>query len=203
MERTQIVFLVGCAGSGKDTVGKCFKEMGFTRVSFGDTLKKEYALQNGIDVSILHEQGPLKEFHRPGLIKLAEDARAIDELIWVNKAFKPHLEPEGRFHNQFKEGLKLVVTDARRIGDIEWAFRAKENPLLDIKLFIVNRPGIIDNDALTHEAIGYAKGLHRIVSADFPFIDGVIENDKTVEALAAKVKWIAKLYNFLPAPHIY
>ena len=43
MKTSHVIFLLGLAGSGKDTVGKAFVDKGYTRVSFADALKDEYA----------------------------------------------------------------------------------------------------------------------------------------------------------------
>ena len=73
--KRNIIFLLGEAGSGKDTVGKEFVKLGYTRVSFADAMKQQYADLNNIDVQDLQIQGLKKEIHRPKLIEFAENER--------------------------------------------------------------------------------------------------------------------------------
>lgn len=198
-KKTEVVFLVGLSFSGKDTVGKVFVDNGFTRISYADVLKQEYANLNGIDLKILHEQGPEKELHRPKLIEYAEAARTIDPLHWVSKAFSPYLDETQTF-KQLKKGLKLVVTDVRRISDIEFAVGMKEiisiglDPNISAKLFLIDRPEIKDMDNITHEAIGFLKGVHSTLS--FSVIDAIITNNSNLEDLQSKVKRIIESFNF-------
>jgi phosphomevalonate kinase len=205
MKKTQIVFLLGLAGSGKDTVGEQFVDKGYTRVAFADALKEEYSKLHGVSIKDLHEQGPIKELHRPAIITLAETRRKENPLYWIEKSFAPHLEEA----NFFKEGLKLVVTDSRRISEMQWVLERKElmydvnleerglwrrsAHYVDIKLFRIDR-GITDLDGLTHQCIGFAKGLQQVL--DYPFIDATIENHGTVQDLKTKVERIFDRYSF-------
>lgn len=148
MEPTKIIFLLGLSRSGKDTVGQMLADKGYTRVAFADSLKEEYAKTNGIDVSVLQIQGPEKEKHRGGLIELAEDRKKINPNHWLEAAFKPYLTEEGFF----KEGLKLVVTDFRRINEIEWILeRKKEIYEVNMQNLLHNSPccGVSMNDEST------------------------------------------------------
>lgn len=172
MKQTKIVFLLGIAGSGKDTVGKKFEKEGYIRVSFADKVKEEYAKIANIKLEDLHTQGPVKEAHRDGIIAFAEGEKLKDPLVWLKKAFEPYLE-----NNKFKEGLKLVITDFRRDCEVDWYYdiwlsiaefyKAKDfldnekNPI-DLKLFYINRPEVIDVDYLTHYAIGKVIGINKI-----------------------------------------
>lgn len=196
MEPTKIIFLLGCSLSGKDTIGKMLVSKGYTRVSFADAVKQEYAEQNNLNVEVLHKQGPEKEKHRSGMIELAESKRAIDPLCWLKKAFEPFLDEKG----EFKEGLKLVITDCRRSSEIEWIQIQKQHiydlntsindptikHYLDFKLIHVKRPNTIDPDVLTHYTIGYAYGLSH-ANLPFSIVDASINNDLDVKALEAKV----------------
>ena len=168
MKSTKIIFLLGEAGSGKDTTGEHFVSKGYTRVSFADALKEEYALQAGIPVEVLHIQGPEKELHRPKLIEYAEAARKKDPLIWLNKAFKKYQNEDG----SFKEDLKLVVTDFRRSDEVDWYYqmRSKVNNV-ELRMFYINRPDTGDKDVLTHYTIGKVYGVNLIMEG---FVDAVI-----------------------------
>lgn len=165
--KTKIIFLLGEAGSGKDTVGNEFVKKGYTRVSFADAMKQEYADKIGIDVQELHVQGPKKEFHRPGLIEFAEAARAIDSLIWLKKGFEPFQDS----NKKFKEDLKLVVTDFRRDSEVDWYYEMLQSGEVDLKLFQIAREDVGDKDVLTHYTIGKVKGINKV---NLGFIDAVI-----------------------------
>ncbi len=193
---SQIVSLLGLAGSGKDTVGQMFINKGFTRIAFADTLKKEYAELHGIAVEDLHKQGPIKELHRPSIIAYAEAKRKEDPLYWIAKAFAPYLDSDGNL----KPDLKLVITDMRRISEIQWVFDRKTDLIPDGKvsvdafLFRIDRD-IIDLDGLTHQCIGFAKGL-QYVHSDLPMIDATILNHGNLKELQDKVERIFKVYSF-------
>lgn len=198
--------LLGCSRSGKDTVGKYLVDKyKYTRVSFADAVKEEYAAKVGIDVSVLHTQGPEKESHRAGLIEFAEGERKKNPLCWLERAFKPHMEDikESMDSYAFKEGLNLVVTDCRRTDEIDWVAYFKDlinhvrlemlaeghqlELYINLELWYVNRSEaeLTDTDVLTHKCIGYARGYHR--AAGYPVIDCIINNDDTLEALYSKV----------------
>lgn len=165
--KTKIVFLLGEAGSGKDTIGKEFVKRGYTRVSFADVMKQEYADLMEINVSELHIQGPKKELHRPGLIEFAENKKKEDPLIWLKKAFAPYQDTS----ENFKEDLKLVVTDFRRESEVDWYYGMLKSTDVSIYLFRVSRKDIEDNDVLTHFAIGKAIGINKVLTG---FINAVI-----------------------------
>lgn len=207
MKNTNIVFLLGCSRSGKDTIGEhLVNKYNYKRVSFADAVKEEYAANQGIDVSILHTQGPEKEAHRAGMIEYAESERKKNPLCWLEKAFKPYMEDvkESMDSYAFKEDLNLVITDCRRIDEIDWVVYFKDlinhvrleleaegqtfEPYLNIELWYVQRQEAedADTDVLTHKCIGYARGYHRAAIA-YPVIDCIISNNDTIEALSAKI----------------
>lgn len=186
---TKIVSLLGLAGSGKDTIGQMFIDKGFIRVAFADVLKKEYADLHGISVEDLHKQGPIKELHRPSIIAYAEAKRKEDPLYWISKAFAPYIDVEGNF----KPDLKLVITDMRRISEIQWVFERKVKGE-EVFLFRIDRD-IVDLDGLTHQCIGFAKGL-QYVHSDLPMIDAIILNHGNLKELHDKVERISQVYSF-------
>lgn len=200
---TSVVFLLGEAGVGKDSIAEEFVKNGFIRVSFADALKQEYADQNNIDVKILHTQGLEKESHRLRLIKFAEAARAKDPLVWLNKAFEPYIDPLTR---AFKKDIKLIVSDHRRNAEVEWYYNlyakiSRMNNLergysyfpLRLGLFHVVRPGTNDPDVLTALAIGMAHGIDLVNPG---FINAVINNDSTQEVLKEKIKNLMFSFHF-------
>lgn len=199
MNKTQLIFLLGTSHCGKDTIGKVFIKYGYQRLGFADIVKQEVADHYKISVEELYEQGPVKEKWRPIIIEWAEEKRAIDQSYWINKTFKPFLDEK----NAFKEGLKLIVTDIRRTGEIDWIFEYKKmikelnafslelKHYVDVKLFYIHRE-TNDQDILTHKAIGYALGINKIHQH---FIDSIIENDKDIELLDNKVVNIIENFN--------
>lgn len=200
LEASNLIFLAGLASSGKDTLGQMFVDKGFTRVAFADTLKAEYAKLKNITVEELHIQGPIKESHREGIIFYAEAKRNEDPYYWINKAIEPYLDEKG----QFKEGLKLVFTDVRRISEIDWIYSFKEinywgeqnidtSHYIQTKLFLINRPSILDADVLSHETIGYLKGLNKV--SPFTLLNATILNDSTKEDLEKKFTHLCKTYS--------
>ena len=172
----ELIFLLGEAGSGKDTIGKEFIKKGFIRTSFADTLKEEYAKENNVDVKDLMVQGPIKEEHRKALINFAEEAKLKDPLIWLNKAFEKYIDPStGLLSN-----CRLVITDFRRKYETDWISLHKD--AYDIKVFYVKRDGTNDPDVLTHYCVGYTfgKGL----------VDATITNNGPLELIGDKINYI-------------
>lgn len=213
MKQTNIVFLLGTSKAGKDTIGNYMVEKyNFERVSFADVLKEEFAKLKDIDVKILHEQGPEKEFYRPELIEYAEAKRAINPTCWLEKAFEKFLD-----NGNFKEDYNLVITDCRRDAEIDWVadqkniiisvneriadlqeqkFRNRE--FLEVvemeahyfRVYLVYVKNDIaeknDLDMLTHYCIGYAKGKG--------VVDVTLLNNSTLDELKKKTD---KLINCL------
>lgn len=191
---SSLIFLLGEAGSGKDTIGEFFINKGYTRVAFGDAAKEEFAKINLIPLQTLHIQGPTKELYRYELIKYAEAKRNEDPLYWIKKAITPFLDE----NNNIKEGLKLVFTDIRRVSEIDWIYDFKkineyglemvgEAHYIQTKLFLIEREGVEDDDKLTHEAIGYAKGIN-YADPNVKFIDAIIKNNNTKEDLYERLE---------------
>ena len=198
-ESSKIVFLLGKAGSGKDTVGELFIKKGYTRIGFADAVRTEYAERYNVPMEHLTRQGPLKEKHRPNIIELAEGKRDIDPYYWANTALTPYLEK-----GIFKPNVKLVITDARRISDIVWYYNMlKTTTYLNadgrteyknfLNLFYVDR-NVEDLDVLTHYTIGYAQGYSKADTV-LPLITATIDNNGTLEELSQKVEDCFTFYN--------
>ena len=200
MSKTKICFLLGYSKAGKDEVAEVFKSNGFTRVGFADKVKSELAEKLGIDVKVLHEQGSEKEALRPKMIEYAESERAKDPLVWLKKALQTYEGPDGKL----KRGLKLVISDCRRIDEIYWLHDIKnyiksikdsgQQDYLEVSLFLVERPGaaLADDDILTHDAISYAQGINRMQPK---FIDGVINNNEDLAVLREKTNKLIDIFD--------
>jgi phosphomevalonate kinase len=186
----KIVFLLGLAKSGKDTIGnQLVNNYEFTRVAFADAAKEEYAKQKNIDIKDLHIQSSIKEFHREGLILMAEEARKKDPEIWIKKALEPFLLHKENIFS-FKNNIKnIVITDCRRKPEIDYILKGKALGL-PFNLVLIEKPNNYDSDILTHETIGYAQGLHKALTIyeKKGLIDAIIVNDKDIESLNKKVQ---------------
>jgi len=215
---TSIVFLLGEAGSGKDSIGKILvEEHGYTRVSFADAVKDEVAKLHDMDVKLLHEQGPVKEKMRSAMIELAENERAKDPLHWLKLAFLKHQDEEFNF----KPGLKLVITDCRRDSEIDWLYALKQEIYVANTqsqgraqhyvfpyLFLVKRDNKpIDTDVLTHGCISYAMGIQKVLHEktlmthnDIRLLDGFVHNNGTIDNLKSKIQAVVENFNL---NHIY
>jgi|ERR1035437_1599019 phosphomevalonate kinase len=170
----KIVFLLGTSQSGKDTIGEELTNNGYTRIGLADKAKEELAEKLNIPVDFLINQGPEKEKYRGELIKFAEDKRTENRFHWIEKAVEPYLNEE----TFLKEG-NYVFTDIRRISEIEWFEKVKDLGV-NIKIFLVIRPGIVDNDYLTLQTI--AKTLREGLVTD------KIMNDGSLIELKTKIK---------------
>jgi len=165
-----VIFLLGKSQVGKDTICEYLKKYNFKRIAFADELKKNYALINNIDEKILHIQGPEKEFHRGPLIEYAENEKAKNENVWLEKAFEKYFNKETGL---FDTKENLVISDCRRINEINWLEKFKDKN--NIKLwYITRKTAPFDPDILTDIAIDKAFELTKNKS----FIDLIIENDE-------------------------
>jgi hypothetical protein len=123
-----IIGLCGYARSGKDTLGRIMVErLGFKRISFGDTLKKdldEYmrmqVLEDLInknielsfnDINFLNPKNiSTKELLRPYMIWFGEKMKQINGVHhWTNRALREVSEAD----------KKVVITDVRRENELE------------------------------------------------------------------------------------
>lgn len=201
-EETIVLFLLGEAGSGKDTAGGILvNNYEFIRVSFADAVKDDVARMHKIDVQDLHRQGPIKEQYRGAMIGHAEAERAKDPLCWLKKAFEKYFNEDGHF----KKGLKLVITDCRRDAEINWMYNAKtqieewnanqessQHYLRPILFLIERKEKAKDPDVLTHYCIGYAKGINK--ASNIKLIDGTIQNSGTIEELSTKIRSVVETF---------
>jgi hypothetical protein len=198
-ENNNIVFLLGLAGSGKDSVGEIFIKKGYKRIALADAVKKEYAQINNISIQDLILQGERKEYHRSAIIKFAEAKRAIEPEYWIKLALNPYME-----NGLFKPNINLVITDFRRISEIKWYislfktvsflnYDPRIQCISNLKMFCIKRD-IEDSDILSHYAIGYAQGYSDAENG-FPIIDAIIDNNSDLPSLENKIENCIKYYN--------
>lgn len=165
--------LLGVSKSGKDTTGEELVKNNYIRIAAADKAKQEFCEINNIPLEYLMVQGPLKEKYRGALIEYAEDKRKIDKCYWINKAFEPYLDNE----SVLKPG-RYVITDFRRIDEIDWFYSMKEKGV-DVKIILIERPGTIENDVLTLKTLARA--------AREAIIYDKIVNDSSLEDLKIKI----------------
>ena len=200
-----LIGLMGYAKSGKDTIAKTMvNRLGFKRLSFADTLKEdlndffkpsvwEDLTNKGIeiefqDIDFLNPSTPeLKEILRPYMIWFGEKMKELNgPHHWTNRAFSKIEENDH----------KLVITDVRRINELEIFKNNKEfqkirnknreeigldissfyqiNAKFDSLLFFVNQIHNRDSDYLTQQTL--LKAIEDWLINDNIFIDSRIQN---------------------------
>lgn len=82
------------------------------RGSFAEQLKRAYAEIHSLSYERLMTDASYKELHRPGLIKLATDERAINPGVWVERLLKP-------WTGQLTYPTIMIVSDCRFLNEYE------------------------------------------------------------------------------------
>jgi len=180
---SNIIFLIGEAGSGKDTVAKLLAKDGYKRIAFADKLKQDYYAKIGINYCPDKEDREFKEEHRQGLIDYGEAKRISKGLsYWINKAFDDYWD-EGLF--VLKDNTpNLVVTDVRRCREVEFIMSMKLFSNANVFFYHVDRL-VYDNDNLTKEALRRSASIEGL-------LDGVIDNNGTLKQLKEDVRQISR-----------
>lgn len=123
-----LIGLCGYSKSGKDTIAKeLVRSLGFRRISFADTLKEdmneyfrltvwEDLRSRGVDIDI-----ELMDFLNPPTAEYKEILRPY--MIWFGEKMKeingPHHWTNRAFSKINETDRKLVITDVRRINELE------------------------------------------------------------------------------------
>lgn len=149
----RIFMLSGYAGSGKDTVGKLFVDLGFTRYAFADALKEYSANLHDFPFSMtLTNEGKntlvySKVLERTATVRelLIYDAAKVKgtygDLYWA-RIVADKIKDEGCNY--------VVITDWRYLNELEHLNNTF--PTADIVTFRIVRPGIqILDDPSEHE----------------------------------------------------
>lgn len=129
-----IIGFCGYARSGKDTIGSMMiDKIGFKRISFGDVLKKDLdehmrpqvfndLMNKGIDIKVedINFTSPknieIKEVLRPYMIWFGELMKTTNGMHhWTNRALL-----------DIGESKKIVITDVRRVNELELFQHNKE-----------------------------------------------------------------------------
>jgi len=164
---SNIIFLIGKAGSGKDTVAKLFANYGYSRLAFADALKKDYYSGICVDYCADTEDRDFKEKHRQGLINYGEYMRnEYGKYYWIKKAFDNY------------KGGNLIVTDVRRDSEVGFIKSLKESSH-GVFFYYIDRD-IEDSDTLTIKSI----------EESMFYVDGVIDNNGNLKQLKENVRQV-------------
>jgi|TARA_R110000796_G_scaffold40476_3_gene100241 dephospho-CoA kinase len=166
---SKIIFLIGKAGSGKDTVAKLFADDGYKRLAFADALKKDYYSEFCVNYCSDTEDRDFKEKHRQGLINYGEHMRNTQgKSYWIKEAFKNY------------DGEDLIITDVRRDSEVNFIKLLKLS-LSRVFFYYIDRH-VEDNDGLTLLSIKESRSL----------IDGIIDNNGNLKQLKENVKQVSR-----------
>ena len=179
-----VVGCVGYARSGKDSIGSVMvKEYGFKRISYGDALKQdlddymkeqvfEDLKKHGIelpmeDIQFLNPKTiEIKEILRPYMVWYGEFMKKNNGIqYWVN-----------RTHSQIGEAKKIIITDVRRVNELEPFFIETANKYnFESMLLHISQYGLTDRDTMTHDCIRVA--LENWLFEDTILIDSRIPDE--------------------------
>lgn len=164
---SNIIFLIGKAGSGKDTVAKLFANYGYKRLAFADALKKDYYSGICVEYCSDTEDRDFKEKHRQGLIKYGEYMRnKYGKYYWIKKAF-----------DKYSDG-NIIVTDVRRDSELKFIKSLKDYSSR-VFFYYIDRD-IEDSDNLTIKSIEDSMLL----------VDDVINNNGNLKQLKENVRQV-------------
>lgn len=166
---SNIIFLIGKAGSGKDTVAKLFADYGYKRLAFADALKKDYYSEFCVNYCPDTEDRDFKERHRQGLINYGEHMRNTQgKSYWIREAFQNYSNED------------LIVTDVRRDSELSF-IKSLKNSGGSVFFYYIDRD-VIDSDTLTIKSIEDSVLL----------VDGVISNNGNLKQLKENVREISQ-----------
>lgn len=173
---SNIVFLIGKAAAGKDTVGKMFVDKGYQRVALADEMKDRFYQCLGLPYTHKTETREVKEELRWTMIQYSENVKRFKGAdYWFNEAFKPYIDSRCLF--RFLEDTpNIVVTDIRRVEELDMISNFKLFSNANIYFYYVDRD-VVESDNLTNYAIHKAEEL----------LDGTFDNNKTVKHLKKQV----------------
>ena len=201
-----IIGLCGYAGSGKDIIGSALeKRLNFKRVSFAMAIKKimdehmtqqvyEDLKKRGFEINLedINQANPknrdIKELIRPYLIWFGETVKQLNgQHYWTNRALE-----------EVKDSKKIVITDVRRVNEIELFdggtehYKKSDNNLKEVGLtpkfsFLTNPRGyeslllninqrnLVDKDKLTHDTINMA--FEKWLFDEIIYVDSELPSD--------------------------
>jgi len=166
---SNIIFLIGKAGSGKDTVAKLFADYGYKRLAFADALKKDYYSEFCVNYCPDTEDRDFKEKHRQGLINYGEHMRNTQgKSYWIREAFQNYGNED------------LIVTDVRRDSELSF-IKSLKNSGGSVFFYYIDRD-VIDSDTLTIKSI----------EDSILLVDGVISNNGNLKQLKENVREISQ-----------
>lgn len=192
-----IIGFCGYSKSGKDNSAEIIENYGYSRISFGDTLKielnkyareltskdlyKKNILLHHDDIDFLVNQGETKEILRPYMIYFSEMVKKINgENFWVNTTFEKYLDFQ-----------KLAISDIRRENELE-IFEGNEFTINRRKNFLKSL-GLIENQFIEPYKQDYSAIL--ILVSKYEHED---KDELTQKAIRiAHEKWLFSDYIFV------
>ena len=184
-----LIFLMGYAGAGKDTVAQMIKDLSYGKsdiIGFADALKKEYYATVGYEYERGKEDRDFKEQHRPGIIRYGEGMKHEKGIYhWIETALDPLLFDKESENN-------IIVPDCRRVEEVLWMKRFMQKrhakymavyENFDPHLFLIYRPEyhLKDRDYLTHLAVD-------IAAEEMFMVNRLIKNTKDLNHLKVIVE---------------
>lgn len=129
MSIAMIIGVTGCAGAGKDEVGKYFVEhYGFTRLAFADEVKR-------VATEVFGWDGVKDERGRRLLQDIGATARTYNSMFWINLF---------RYKMLTEHVTKAVITDMRFLNEADFISSFVSNSML---IRVVGRGGLIGDTA--------------------------------------------------------
>lgn len=165
----KLIFLVGFANVGKDTVCQMIKDISpnpVERIAFADALKSEcYPEIGGFEYDPENEDRKWKDENRDKIIQYGEGQKHKHGMYyWIKRALDNKLM---RKFDRKVDYPHLVITDCRRAEEILWFKHFKlghfeelneARAIYDPIVFAVHREGaeVTDKDYLSHFTVEYA-----------------------------------------------
>jgi len=195
----KLIFLLGFANTGKDTVCRLLQEISpvpVERVAFADALKSEcYPVIGGGEYDPENESREWKEENRDKIIQYGESQKHEHGMYyWVKRALDDKLK---RKFDRLTDYPHLVVTDCRRAEEVLWFKHFKLGTFKDLEdarltydpvMIGVHRNGAeeSDKDYLTHFTVEYAAESRAFIT--------LIKNYGGLKELEQKVKDVYALH---------
>jgi len=164
----KLIFLIGFANVGKDTVYNLLKEISpvaMERVALADSLKHEFYPTLGKEYDPENDDRAWKDEHRDQIIQYGEGQKHKHGMYyWIKRALDEKL---GRKFDRRVDYPHIVVTDCRRAEEVLWFKHFKLGSFKELEtaraiyeplMFAIHREGAeeVDKDYLTHFTTEYA-----------------------------------------------
>lgn len=176
-----VVFLIGKAAAGKDTVGQMFVDKGYKRVALADIMKNGFYKSMGLPYDCNTEDRSIKDQYRWSMIQYSENIKRFKgDTYWFDRALEPYVVGDGLFRF-IDDSPNIVVTDIRRMEEVDEIISYKLFSNADVRLYHIDRD-VEETDKLTLATLA--------VKADC--FDKVIDNNKDIKHLKKQVNGIIR-----------